>query len=133
MTAIVKASASGKLAALFVFAAGKNMIESWTKPLLKQYFTDTARGPHCITNKNRLPGDCVIRCTENGSVDKVTMLYGLEDMVRYIRRFVAKDQPVVSLLDAPSSQKGIDGVQYGKTQYHLGAFTCEHHTLPKTL
>ena len=114
MTAVIAASASGKCAPLFVIAAGKNVMDSSTKPLQEQDFTNMDKGPHWLTNEDWLPGDCVIPCTENGSVDKNTMPFVVEHINRYIRQFVRRHQPIVLLLDGHSSRKGTDWVQYGE-------------------
>ena len=114
MRAVIAASAYRKFAPLFVITAGKNVMESWTKPFSKQEFTNKTKGPHWLTNEDLQPKDCIIRCTETMYVDKNTMPFLAEHINRNIRQSVPHHQPVVLPLDGHSSRKGIDWVQYGK-------------------
>ena len=80
-------------------------------PLDKTSFTSDETGTHWLTNQEWLPGDVVIRCTENRSVDMPTLPFIADHIDSYVRRFVPRSQPIVLLLDGHSSRKGIEWVR----------------------
>ena len=75
LTAVITASALGKLVPLFSIAAGKNVMEASLKPLPAESYTSKAGIPHCLPQPGWMTSDCVIRCIENGSVDMKTLLF----------------------------------------------------------
>lgn len=71
MTALLTASASGKLAPLFAIAAGKKVMQAWTEPLSKTHYKDSQSVPHWLAEKCWLPKDVVIRCTKKGQLKQM--------------------------------------------------------------
>lgn len=89
VTATIAGSASGKKCSPLIIAAGKKVVESWIKPLVREEYTDSTNGPHWITNSDWFSGESCIRCTENGSIDMNTMPFLMNHMSNTIRKYIA--------------------------------------------
>ena len=114
LTAVITASASGKLVPLFSIAAGKNVIEAWLKPLPAESYTSKAGIPHWLTQPGWMPGDCVIRCTENGSVDMKTLPFVIEHIDRFVRKTLPAEKSYLLFLDGHSSRKGMEWIDVAR-------------------
>lgn len=61
LTAVLIASASGKLAPLFAIAAEKSVMKSWIEPMPQAFYKDGKNVPHWLAESGWMPKDSVIR------------------------------------------------------------------------
>ena len=113
-TAIIIGAASEKIAPLFTIAAGRNVMESWTMPLDKAFYKPTDKVPQWLSQAGWLPSDCVMGCTENGSIDMATMPHLIDHVNKFALKSVSSDKAVVLFRDGHSSWRGIEWLEKSK-------------------
>ena len=91
---------------LFI-TSGRNVIESWKMLLDKAFYKSTNKNRHWLARPGGLPSDCIMRCTENGSIDMATMPHLIDHVKKFARKSVLTDKAVVLFLDGHSSNRGV--------------------------
>lgn len=111
ITAVIAGSASGRVAPLFVIAAGKKLMKKWYEPLDSTIYRNSDGSAHWLARDGWLPGDTALRTSENGSMEQTTMPFFVEHLGRYVRKFVPDDKSWVLLLDGHSSRLDFEWVK----------------------
>ena len=111
LTAVLVVSASGHLAPLFAIAAGKNVMDAWSYPLLEEFFKSLNGVPHYLAEHGWLHNDSFIRCTGNGCEYMATMKPIVEHMNNFVRQFVRPHKHVVSFLYGHPSRKVTEWIE----------------------
>eukprot|EP00171_Calliarthron_tuberculosum_P002529 IDg2529t1 len=104
VTAVVMATASGRLAPPFFIVEGKRLNARWWAPV-KGGFGECVSGICAkYTKPNWFPKEGVIKVADNGSMEKPLLVAAVKHMDKFVRQFLP-DQSYVLCLDGHSSRK----------------------------
>ena len=106
VTAVIAASAAGRLAPPFFVVAGKNTLSFWTEPL---DIDGSSLNESCkvYTRKNWFDPLSALYTTPNGSMECTLIHLVISHINIFFRKFVPPADPILVLLDGHSSRNGL--------------------------
>lgn len=112
VTAVVAASASGRVCPPFFIVEGKNVMSSWFEPLdATQYKGLPVEVREHTTRVGWFPKNGVVVCSENGSMDMNILPLFIQHINKFVRQFVPPETSYITTLDGHGSRKGIEWVE----------------------
>ena len=104
-TAVIAASAAGRVAPPFFAVAGKNTMNSWAEPLDSRIF-NLQGGLEIYGRGEWLDNEAAICATPEGSME-IALMHSLIDHInRFFRKFTPQQNPILVLLGGHSSRNG---------------------------
>lgn len=112
VTAVVAASASGRVCPPFFLVQGKQVISNWFQPLQAHMYSN-ANGALIgnLISEGWFPEGGVVLCTEKGSMDMTVLPFFIKHLNTFVRQFVAPEVHYLLTLDGHGSRKGMEWVE----------------------
>lgn len=111
VTAFIAASASGRVCPPFFIVQDKNVMSNWFQPLNSDLLRRVNGQSVVLPSSTWFPEDCVVFCTENGSMDINVLPIFVQHLNKFVLKVVPAEKSFLLTLDGHGSRKGVEWLE----------------------